>query len=342
MKECEEERKEVLSPLVKILRNQEYCELTLQNDVMDAYLVLCRYGLCWYDEGLIERSHSVVMELSLNRIIEVDVASHKLLRVNGEDLSGIEHQQVLDLNDDGERWEGDVLSNQPCGWGVLFNVDGEKVYEGFRIGDVNVCYGKSYYSQTQKEEYEGMIFEGKRWGRGIQYDRNAVILFEGEWMNNEKKSGKRVVLNEETQLLPSGIEELIVSSNSCNGREWTALNLSVMPLLRVFQVGKECFKYVDEVKLIGLNQLESVVIEKNSFTKSNSECFGAPNRQFYLKNCERLRELKIGYYSFSDYTVCEIENVPSLEVIEMGRMKDESYNFIHAALELKSDSQRIK
>ena len=99
----------MLSPLVKILRNQEYCELTLQNDVMDAYLVMCRYGVCWYHEGLIERSHSVVMELSLNRIIEVDTASHRLLRVNGEEASGIERARVLDLSDDGERWEGDVL-----------------------------------------------------------------------------------------------------------------------------------------------------------------------------------------------------------------------------------------
>ena len=35
-------------------------------------------------------------------------------------------------------------------------------------------------------------------------------------------------------------------------------------------------------------------------------------------------------------------NVPSLEVIEMGKMKDESYNFIHAPLELKSDSDGMK
>ena len=67
-----------------------------------------------------------------------------------------------------------------------------------------------------------------------------------------------------------------------------------------------------------------------------------PNRAFYLKNCERLRELKIGCYSFSDYDVCEIENVPSLEVIEMGELKEDSYNFIHASLDLKSDCERMK
>ena len=332
----------MLTPLVKILRNQEYCELTLQNDVMDAYLVMCRYGVCWYHEGLIERSHSVVMELSLNRIIEVDTASHRLLRVNGEEASGIERARVLDLSDDGERWEGDVLRKQPYGWGVLFNADGEKVYEGFRIGDVNVCYGKSYYSDIQKVEYEGEWFEGKRWGRGIQLDRKGEVVFDGEWMDDDTKIERRVVLNEETQLLPSGIEELIVSSNSCNGRGWRVFDLSFMSSLRLLEVGDKCFKCVDEVKLILLSDLERVVIGKDSFTKGHSEWFIYPDRHFCLKNCERLKELKMGRYSFSDYTVCEIENVPSLEVIEMGDLNEKSFNFKYASLELKSDSERMK
>ena len=57
---------------------------------------------------------------------------------------------------------------------------------------------------------------------------------------------------------------------------------------------------------------------------------------------ERVRELKMGRFSFSDYFVCEIENVPSLEVIEMGVLDRDSFNFHHASLELKSDSERMK
>ena len=56
-----------------------------------------------------------------------------------------------------------------------------------------------------------------------------------------------------------------------------------------------------------------------------------------MKNCERLRELKMGRYSFSDYDVCEIENVPSLEVIEMGELSDVSSNFEYGSLQLKSE-----
>ena len=91
-----------------------------------------------------------------------------------------------------------------------------------------------------------------------------------------------------------------------------------------------------------MNQLERVVIGKNSFTQCNDNCGYDPNRRFYLKNCERLKELKIGRYSFSDYSVCEIENVPSLEVIEMGKLNYYSYNFFYASLELKSECDDIE
>ena len=334
-----EYKEEVLIPLVKILKYQEYCEWILKTDVEDSHLVLYKHdGLYGYHEGLVKKSHSVVMELRLNGVIEMDVESRELLRVNGKDVSSIEHKQVLDLNDDGERWEGDVLNNQPCGWGVLYDSENRRVYEGFRVGDVNVCYGRSYYPENQKVEYEGGICGGMRWGRGIQYDRTGNTVFEGEWMNNEPLS-KRVVVNEENQLLHNHIEELIVSNNSCNGPEWTALDLSLMSNLRVLEVGDECFENVKEVKLINLSMLERVVIGRESFTKQKNDCDSDPNRHFYLKDCERLRELKMGRYSFCDYSVCEIENMNRLEVIEMGEMDRESCNFNRASLELKSDSE---
>ena len=94
--------------------------------------------------------------------------------------------------------------------------------------------------------------------------------------------------------------------------------------------------YVEEVKLIGLNELESVEIGEHSFTKYKNSYGNDPNRHFYLKNCPKLKSLKIGEYSFSEYTVIEIENVDALEVIEMGELNKESYNFFYASLELKS------
>ena len=339
MKDCKGEN-EALIPFVKVLKYQEYCEWVLKKDVKGSYLLLYKHdGLCWYHEGLIEKTHSV-MEICLSRVIEVSVDSHRLLRVNEEEVKGIEHAKVLDLSDDGERWEGDVLHNEPYGWGVLYDSENRMVYEGFRIGGVNVCYGTRYYSDIGVIEYEGEWCEGKRWGKGVQFDRYGKTVFDGEWMNDEQLS-KRVVLSEDNLLLHNHIEDLIMSHNSCNGPEWTALDLSLMPNLRLLQVGDECFAYVKEVKMIGLNQLESVVIGKNCFIMHKNDPGSDTSGHFYLKKCEKLRELKIARWSFSDYSICEIENLSSLEVIQMGEVNKESSNFYHASLELKSDSQRM-
>jgi len=135
------------------------------------------------------------------------------------------------------------------------------------------------------------------------------------------------------------VEVMIVDNNACNEKCFTALVVSFFSNLKVFEVGDYSFSFVDEVKLIGLNQLERVVIGMNSFTKEKNSAGHDPNRHFYLKDCERLRELKMGCFSFSDYTLCEIENVPSLEVIEMGELNEESNNFCGASLELKSDCE---
>ena len=159
------------------------------------------------------------------------------------------------------------------------------------------------------------------WGRNV----SVVIHNWNEWENVNKR-----------------VTDLVIPSNCCNEAEWSVFDVSGLKCLKSIEIGDECFENVNEVKLIGLNRLERVVIGRNSFTKKKNSCGNEPNRHFYLKNCERLRELKIGYYSFSDYTVCEIENVPSLEVIEMGELNGWSYNFCYASLELKSDSERMR
>ena len=146
----------------------------------------------------------------------------------------------------------------------------------------------------------------------------------------------------ELENVSEGVGVLVVDSGCCNGSGLRVLDFSRFRNLREVIVGNECFESVEEVKLIGLKQLKRVEIGMNSFTKDKNWPEFYPNRRFYLKNCERLRVLKIGCWSFSDYSVCEIEKVPSLEVIEMGKVNRDSVNFYHASLELKSDSEGMK
>ena len=130
--------------------------------------------------------------------------------------------------------------------------------------------------------------------------------------------------------LDNSVTHLSVGSN-CNDASLTVLDLSRFLYLRQLVVGDESLIYVNEVKLIGLSSLMSVKIGENSFTKRKYSAGNDPNRHFYLKDCPKLKSLKVDLYSFSDYTVIEIENVDALEVIEMS-----SNSFYYASLELKS------
>ena len=138
--------------------------------------------------------------------------------------------------------------------------------------------------------------------------------------------------------LSSTVTEIIVENRCCRDPSFTVLDLTRFTNVRRIVIGHDAFMYVEEVKLIGLSELESVEIGMNSFTKKKNGYGSDPNRHFYLKNCPKLKSLKMGRYSFSDYTVIEIENVDALEVIEIGDLDEYSYsyNFDYASLELKS------
>ena len=130
----------------------------------------------------------------------------------------------------------------------------------------------------------------------------------------------------------------IVIDNGMSESGVTRFDLSGFSRLKRLEIGSDCFSYVEELRLIGLSELESVEIEMNSFTqyKNTYHITADPNRHFYLKDCPKLKSLKMGRYSFSDYTVIEIEDVDALEVIEMGDLNEYSYVFYYASLELKS------
>ena len=135
---------------------------------------------------------------------------------------------------------------------------------------------------------------------------------------------------------------LVIDSGCCNDSGLKVVDFSRFHSLREVRVGDNCFGSVKEVKLIRLKQLERVVIGKQCFIEYNNWAYHDPDGHFYLKNCERVRVLKMGCWSFNRYSVCVIESVPSLEVIEMGELVEDSNNFLYASLELKSDSERMK
>ena len=169
----------------------------------------------------------------------------------------------------------------------------------------------------------------------------SIEMFDG-WSTEMDESdstlwGKYAVVHNTRQWenMDKDVVDLVIASKCCNDGKSRVLDLSRFSKLRSLKIGDECFANVDEVKMVGLAQLETVVVGKNSFT--DTERLKNPNRHFYLKNCPVVKELKIGTGSFSDYTVCEIEDAKALETIEIGDLKEKSINFFWADLVLRSD-----
>lgn len=77
-------------------------------------------------------------------------------------------------------------------------------------------------------------------------------------------------------------------------------------------------------------KLERVTIGKECFVGSGDE-HDDPNGCFYLKDCERVRELKICCGSFPYYAVCVVSDNDHLKEIEI-----QDRCFQKSVLELKS------
>ena len=137
-----------------------------------------------------------------------------------------------------------------------------------------------------------------------------------------------------TTLDMTGLNDLQSISIGDNSFPWvTILDLTSLNELQSISIGDECFSNVYKLRIEGLNQLENVTIGINSFTQyknSHHPEYSHASRYFFLRNCPLLKEVRIGRYSFSDYTYSYVENLESIELIKYGDVSEISYNFYQA------------
>ena len=193
---------------------------------------------------------------------------------------------------------------------------------------------KEAIERRRKEEEE----ERKR--RAAEEERLKREREEAERRRKEAEEAARrkavISCKRDWDCIDKRVRVIEVSNGCCNEEGLKELDLRGFVNLRRLKVGNECFKYVKKVSICGLRELERMIVGSKSFTKEKNVYLFEKDGRFYLKNCPKLRELRItGVLSFSDYSVCEIENC-ALKVIEIGGMNKESRNFYHASLELKS------
>ena len=185
---------------------------------------------------------------------------------------------------------------------------------------------------------------------------NGIELFDGWYvkgmnesircvLNNEQPVITETIIGNQTEVHNSNdlneisldVEGLVTDSFICN--DLTSLNLNTYDLLKSIVIGDYSFRNVLIFKIDGLNELKSLKIGKNSFTKKENSHGNDCNRSFGILNCNELKSIEIGPFSFSDYGGgFELKNLPKLSTIkigQIGRKSSKSYNFSSCALTVK-------
>ena len=75
-------------------------------------------------------------------------------------------------------------------------------------------------------------------------------------------------------------------------------------------------------ELDGLSELDSIVVGKKCFTNAKTDdavrCSKRIDGVYRLMNCPKLKSIQIRDFSFSDYHSFELNNLPSLQSIDIG------------------------
>ena len=298
-----------------VLNDNKNCMLNLNVDKEEMR------GVCKRGEEVIEvKENENEVELMIVNVLNHSMIVLKGLKgeeLNEMDLSELVENEIVDLNDDGMRWEGEVLKGDLFGYGCLYDEENELEYEGWMIEGKKRCYGIEYWNDIGLKKYCGCYYDGLKNGYGLLYDRNGMIEYEGLFKDDvviDVNDDMRMKWIDDCELIvTSCIESLIIDDHFNPDISSLILNNSLISLKRI-EIGNDCFKKVNRFVIDGLNELKSVKIGRralhNESTRIGSECL--------IMNCDQLKEIQIGYDSFCYYESFVCKNLPSLLSLRLG------------------------
>ena len=192
---------------------------------------------------------------------------------------------VIDVSNNGTRWEGPCTGDSSSGYGSLYSSSNELIYRGVMIGGEKECFGTEFYPDLGKPEYCGCYWDNERHGFGMLYDRKGELLYEGVFICGSPDYDKNVILKDldNDRIVHSFIHELVIDEGCGND-------------------------YEGDLLLCGFDYLERIVVKKNSlknlsFLKISDNCV--------LKSIE----IKDGEYSESSGSFWNVRKVMMESVI---------------------------
>ena len=183
--------------------------------------------------------HSELLSDYSIRVIECDIQekSMKVKTRNKNSSEWIEmnmdsfiKNDIVDLNENGTRWEGDSLNGSPFGYGRIYNSENQLIFKGFVFEGMKVCFGEEYYGDIGIVEYEGNYYKNMKNGYGKLYDKKNE-LYENS--------------------IHFGIHELIIGDNcECSISDLILIGFNH---LRLLEIGINSLKNVKNVELSSMN-----------------------------------------------------------------------------------------
>ena len=138
------------------------------------------------------------------------------------------------------------------------------------------------------------------------------------------------------QSLNSSLTTIVIPDWTCNDKDYTIFNFSQFTLVESIEIGNDCFASVQTFQIDGLNRLKTIKIGNKSFTQKKNDEGNDESKSFHILNCESLKSIQIGEYSFSDFGgEFELNNLPLLQSIQIGAIRSWSGNFYYSSFVIR-------
>ena len=112
----------------------------------------------------------------------------------------------------------------------------------------------------------------------------------------------------------------------------TVLSFFNLDLLHTLIIGNDMYSKVSRFTLNGLKSLTTLSVGSNSFTQRRNWYGNDKSKSFHVLNCESLKSIQIGEYSFSDFAgEFELKNLTKLKSIQIGEIEVDSRNFYNSS-----------
>ena len=165
---------------------------------------------------------------------------------NSVDLFIIQSKSLLDLSNEGMRWEGRCLNDTPFGYGILYNKYNEMIYQGVMIGNRKECFGTDFYQDLGLVEYCGCYWNNKRHGFGMSYDRKGELLYEGDYLLGSSEYEKIMRIDDDCIDMDSihHLTEELIIGDKCFMDMQKDLVIENWNCLNCVKIGEQSFKNV--------------------------------------------------------------------------------------------------